>query len=328
MKRRYDILTGIFAALGVCLLIFDGKTAINGASEGVQLCLYTLIPTLLPFFFLSNLLTGTLMGRNIKILRPLGQLCHIPEGAEYILLVGVLGGYPLGAQSISRACEAGRLSQQDARRMMAFCSNCGPAFLFGVTGALFHDSKIPWMLFGIHFLSAILVAISIPGAPGICRSKGGNPPSATQALWQAIRAMAGVCGWVILFRVALCVMERWFLWCFPSEIRVVIHGLFELANGCISLSAIENIQLRFILCAAFLSFGGLCVAMQTYSVATKVEKDLYFPGKVLQGLFSLFIACLLCAPRWAIIPGLFTFIIVFFLRKKEIRCGNPEKLVV
>lgn len=328
MKRRDDILMGIVAALGMCLLIFDGKTALEGAREGVRLCLYTLIPTLLPFFFFSNVLTGVLIGRKIRILHPLGRLCRIPSGAEYMLLVGLLGGYPLGAQCISQACEAGALSRRDGRRMLAFCNNCGPAFLFGVAGALFHDPAIPWLLFSIHLISALFVAITIPGIPGQCVMEYRNKPTAVQALWNSIRAMAGVCGWVILFRVGISVLDRWVLWYLSPECRVIFHGFLELANGCIGLDNVKSYQLRFIFCAVFLSFGGLCVTMQTYSIANKVDKDIYFPGKVLQSFISLFLACLLCTPRWSVISGLSAIIMALLLRKKENRCRNPEKLVV
>lgn len=328
MKRRYDIFRSIFAAAGLAVLILDGKTALSGARLGLQLCLNTLIPTLLPFFFLSNILTAGLMGRNIPLFRPLGRLCRIPEGAEYILLTGFLGGYPLGAQCVSQACEIGSLSRRDGRRMLAFCNNCGPAFLFGVSGALFQDPKIPWILFAIHIISAFTVALTVPGEPGQCISNRGKKPTAVGSLWQALRSVTGVCGWVILFRAALAVLERWFGWFLSPQASVVISGIMELSNGCISLNGIVSPQLRFILCAGFLAFGGLCVTMQTFSVAQSVDTSLYFPGKVMQNAVSLALTCLLCAPKWAIFPGLAAALLGIFLQKWEIRCRNSKKLVV
>lgn len=328
MNRRYDFVSGTAAAVGLTILILDGKTALLGAVEGVSLCLNTLIPTLFPFFFLSNILTGSLMGRKIPFLRPVGRLCRIPEGAEYILLTGLLGGYPLGARAISQACESGTLSQRDARRMLAFCNNCGPAFLFGISGALFDDPKIPWLIFGIHVLSAIIVALVLPGEPERCVSEIRRSITAVQALWNSVRSVAGVCGWVVVFRTALAVMERWFLWYLPTEAQVIISGILELSNGCISLAAICNVRLRLLLCVGFLSFGGLCVTMQTHSAGAGVDKSLYFPGKVLQTVVSLFLGCLICAPKWSVVPFGLALMLGIFLRKREIRCRNPEKLVV
>lgn len=328
MKRRNQYLSVTFALFGLALLIFDGKTAFFGAKDGLQLCLNTLIPTLLPFFFLSNILTGALMGRKISFLRPVGRLCRIPTGSEYILMAGILGGYPLGAQTISEACKTGCLSKQDGRRILAFCNNCGPAFLFGVSGALFQDANIPWILFAIHVISAIGVSLVLPGRSGPCITLSRKKVTFVQAMWQGVRSMAMVCGWVILFRTAISIMERWCLWYLPTEAQVTISGIIELSNGCICLSKIANPQLQFILCAGFLSFGGLCVTMQTYSAAQGIDTSLYFPGKVLQTSISITLACLLCAPEWAILPGIFAVMAGIFLRKQENRCRNPEKLVV
>lgn len=328
MSKRYEIFSGCLAAAGLAFLILDGKTALTGAREGVELCLNTLVPTLFPFFFLSNILSRSLMRRRIPLLRPLGRLCHIPDGAEYIFLTGLIGGYPLGAQCISDACDSADLSARDGRRMLAFCNNCGPAFLFGMSAALFSDPVIPWCLFAIHLLSAILVGAALPAEVGVCRTGSVKRVSAVQALWLSVRAMSAVCGWVILFKVALAVLQRWALWYFPIEIQVAVSGILELSGGCFSLSSITDPSLRFILCAGFLGFGGLCVTMQTYFAAGRVDKDLYFPGKVLQGCISMALACLLCGSPWFVLPGALSVVVGIFLRKREKRCRNPQILVV
>lgn len=212
--------------------------------------------------------------------------------------------------------------------MLSFCNNCGPAFVFGVCGALFQDPNIPWILFCVHILSALAVAVIIPGNPGKCGTNVRKKPSALQALRRAMVAMAVVCGWVILFRTALAVMERWFGWYLSATSNGIVSGILELSNGCISLKEIGNTQVRFILCAGLLAFGGLCVAMQTYSAATNVDRGLYFPGKVMQTAISLTLACLLCAPKWAVLPGIVAATLGIFLQKWEIRCRNPQKVVV
>lgn len=297
MTKQSDFLKGAVAATGMALLILDSKTALLGAKKGLELCIQTVIPSLFPFFILSILLTGVMMGRTMRILHPLSRLFQIPKGAEMLLVCGMLGGYPVGAQCISQAYEQGYLNHQDARRMIAFCSNCGPAFLFGMIGGIFDEIWIPWALWAIHLISAWITSLVLPaGNPRGVSIKNDISLTVQQALNKALRIMASVCGWVIVFRIAIEFLHSWFLWMLPIEVQVAVCGILELSNGCIELRHIEDIGLRFMMCAGFLGFGGLCVTMQTYSViSAKLDHGLYFPGKLLQCCVSLLLASLVAA---------------------------------
>lgn len=281
----------IVGALGMLLLIFDSKTALKGAAEGLELCLWTVIPALFPFFVLSIMVTGSAGHLPTGWLRPLGRLTGIPNGSETILLAGYLGGYPIGAKCLAEARCQGRISQEDAARMMAFCSNAGPAFIFGMVNAMFDQIWVGWALWGIQIFSSLAVGAILPG-----KTRGQIPKEHTQgitlpdAVNNAARAMCGVCGWVLLFRMILAFLNRWFLWAFPGEIAVAFTGLLELANGCCALKTLGDPGTRFVICAGMLAFGGLCVGMQTASVARGVSLKWYLPGKLLQTAIAVAIA--------------------------------------
>lgn len=290
--KKQRLPTAVSAALGMLVLILDGKTTLSGASEGVNLCIKTLIPSLFPFFLLSTMLTGALSGQTIRLLRPIASACKIPKGAESLLAIGVLGGYPVGAQNVAQLHGSGQLSGEQAARMITFCNNAGPAFLFGVLGSMFSDSKYPWLLWLIHISSALLVGMLLPGS----RTEGAVRPlsrsvTVTDALAQAVKVMGLVCGWVVLMRMMLAFLEHWFLWLLPPVARVVIAGALELSNGCVRLPCIENEGLRFILASAMLAAGGVCVSLQTASVAQEIPLRLYFPGKLLQCGISVLLSC-------------------------------------
>ena len=93
----------IASFIGLTVLILDGKTAIEGAHNGLEVCFHTVIPSLFPFIFLSSLLTGSLTGGTLIHSNPLRRLFRIPNGSEAILLTGLLGGYPIGAKCVNEA---------------------------------------------------------------------------------------------------------------------------------------------------------------------------------------------------------------------------------
>ncbi len=319
MKRK--LWTGIPATIGLLVLILDTKTALSGASQGLDLCIRTVIPSLLPFFVLSILLTSALTGESILILRPLGRLCGVARGAESLLLIGMLGGYPAGAQCIAQA----NLRKQDAQRMIAFCNLAGPAFLFGIVAGKFSNSYAPWLLWSIHIFSALLVAILLPGKStdtAVLRSV--RPIRISDAMMRSLRTMSSVCGWIILFRILVAFLERWFLWLLPIPAQVAIIGILELSNGCCDLGRISSEGLRFIIAAAFLAFGGLCVTMQTVSVANGLSLKTYLVGKVLQVLFSILFAALLQAAHiqipvffWIAIPAAIVTTVKFLHKRQK-----------
>lgn len=310
MKHK-PLFPGIAWAACLLVLILDGKTALEGARQGVMLCIATVIPSLLPFFVLSMLLTGSLMGTSLPILRPLGRMLGIPQGGEVLLVSGFLGGYPAGAQTVQESYRQGHLSRETAEALLPWCNQPGPAFLFGMVSAFFPRGWMIWLLWAVVVLSALLAAqcFSRP-APSAVRIVASGARSPAAAMAAALRAMATICGWVVVFRVVLAFLNRWFLWALPVEAQVAVTGMLELTNGCVRLSSVADLRLRFCLTAGMLTLGGGCVTLQTLSVIRELSPRRYLLGKLVQTLFSLALAGAICCGRWLPIGALFLFLAV------------------
>ena len=295
MGSRKRLFWGIFGAIGMFVLILDAKASLKGALDGIQICLTTVIPSLFPFFIFSGLIQMGFIGQPVPLLRPIGKICGVPEGAEYLLLLGIAGGYPVGAQCIENACVNGVISKNDAQRMLGFCNNAGPAFIFGMAGALFSSQIAGWVLWGIQILSALVTGMLLPDRS---QSSGqiisSNKISLTQLMYSALKAMATVCGWVILFRVLLYILDCWFLWLLPQNISVLVTGILELSNGCIALYQVSDPVFKFMAVSLLLVFGGVCVGIQTVSVAAHLNCKYYFLGKLLQLSVAVPLSALAC----------------------------------
>lgn len=289
MKKRNFY--AIFPFLGMLMLILDAKTALNGARSAVILCITTVIPSLFPFFVLSDLLTGNMAGIRIPGMRFWCKYMGIPAGAEGIFVTGLLGGYPTGAQAVHQLWQNGDLSTTDARHMLSFCSNAGPAFLFGILGQFFPQMRMIWLLWGIHILSAVLVAVLGHFSPGsFATSINSGSRSISRAVKHSVTVCGWVCGWIVIFRVMISFCQRWFLWLLPDAGQVLFYGFIELTGGCCALDEIKCIGLRFIIAAGAIGFGGFCVAMQTASVVEKLGTKSYWKGKLTQCAISVTLA--------------------------------------
>lgn len=327
---RYFSILGTVAAM--LALILDSRTAIQGAADALQLCIKTAIPSLFPFFVLSGLLVP--YASKLRI-RWLGQLLGVPDGWESVFILGSVSGYPVGAQCVAQGYRSGKLSENHAKRMLGFCTNCGPSFIFGIAGNVFPDLWTPFSIMVIGLLSAVIVGAFWPGSTDQTISTPITAKiSMPQAVQQAIRSMASVCAWVILSKVILAFLGKWILWRLPVEGAILANGVLELTNGCLALSGCQSEVIRFVIANGIISFGGFCVAMQAASVCGSVGLDSrnYLPQKTVQGATAATLAAgFLYLPghpilRLSILTGMIALFFIFAMEiQRKVVYNSPSK---
>ena len=194
---------------------------------------------------------------------------------------------------------SGLLKREDAQKMLGFCTNCGPSFLFGVIAIVLENSFDAAVLWWILISSAMTVGtIVLSGSTLDDAGYNAGSVSIPEAINRAIRSVVCICAWVIMSRILLhlfvvhlegIISERWI---------VILSGVIELTNGCTALSRIQSPNLRFILAAVFTGFGGICVFMQVKSICE--ESDLctksYLPQKLIQAALCAVMAGLYGLP--------------------------------
>ena len=327
MKKFLKISPLIYSALVLLILITDGKTAASGAAEGVKLCIGSVIPSLFPFITFSYILNSALSNISVKKTSPVFRYFGIPKGCESLLFLGLLGGYPVGAQAVNDAYKAKRITKPQGHRLMAFCNNAGPAFIFGVGSCLFYQKWLLWSLWGVHIASALTIALLLPKR----KEEAVILPKLSvitlpKALKKAIVTIASVCGWVVLFRTLLALMESYIYPYISDSLRLSLSGGLELTNGFFCLLNGQDIGLRFVFASCFLGFGGVCVLLQTASVTTDLGLGLYFPGKIAQcaisyflsaGIMSLRFKQIITHPFVTVLFVILLLVCVIFLRKNS-----------
>ena len=115
-RGNYIALAVTLSALGALLLC--SQAALESARAGLNLCAQMIVPSLLPFFILSSLLQQLgLPGILGRWLSPVTQkLFGIGGAGASALLLGVTGGYPLGADAVARLRRSGALTREQAER--------------------------------------------------------------------------------------------------------------------------------------------------------------------------------------------------------------------
>lgn len=313
-----------FSAATMGILILDSRAAMAYAAEGLELCIRTVIPSLFPLCVMSMCLTAQV--HSFAFLRPLGRMFGLRRGTESILLTGLLGGYPIGAQNAAIAYRSGVLTEEEANRMISFCSQPGPAFLFGILGGIFTLGQC-WTLWVIILAGSLAVSVLIPGRRIGPKVHAFAPSNRTSVLKKAMAAMGNICCWIILMGIVIGFLQRWFLWLLPESSQCTISGILELTNGCCMLGSVPDPRLRFILAAGMLSFGGVCVLLQTHSLIQGLDIGRYIMGKVMQTCICVALACVVCGYYAAGIP-LLAFIGLALAGKSRKKSSIPAAIGV
>lgn len=288
--NRLSLLLCLFAMI---LLIHDSRHAIEGAKEGIELCIYTIIPTLFPFCVLSIIFRSMLSGKNWPLLRPIEQLCAMPEGCGLIFLIGLLGGYPIGAICVEQALKDKSIKPDEAKYLRAVCNNAGPSFIMGMLAPLFRNFKLGFVLILIQALSALLTNLLMSGeSSGHIRTAPQRNIKIFTAIKQSCGNMLNICGIIVFFRTFLNIAKVYLSPYMTKELWAALVGALELTNGIISLSVFDRENLIFIVAAGMLSFGGLCVAMQTISISSPEAGKYYLSIKIIQAAISVILAFL------------------------------------
>lgn len=303
---------GIWAALLFALaLLRYPQQAAQAVRDGAMLCLQTVVPALFPFFVLCSLLislgfAGLLARPMERLMRPLFGL---PGSCASAVILGFLGGYPVGARTVRQIYEQGGCSRREAESLLSFCNNAGPGFFLGVVGVgVFGSVRVGLTLWGIHIFSALLAGLLLCRRSKIAghfpvRRPAPQPfaTALTQAVTSSLTALLGVCGFVIFFCTLLelvdasgllrqlCVAAQGVSGCSPHNAAAFWKGLLELTAGVTSLSPQRE---SFVLAAGLLGFGGLSVHGQTAAVlgSCPLSMERYALGKLLQALFSVLLA--------------------------------------
>lgn len=288
-----------FLPLILCLLLFvallvNSPRAAEGARQGLELCLQSLAPSLFPFFVLSRLLMD--LGLTELLGRSLGPLMQkllglSPAGAGAFLL-GLSGGYPLGAAAVADLRRREQLSRDEAERLLAFCNNSGPAFIIGGAGAVFQSPAAGALLYLAHVLAAMVTGL-------IFRRKGqSSPPPPDKetlrpfptAFPAAVRSAAvstmNVCAFVCFFRAMLALTgDLGFL---PELWRIPATGLLELGSGIAALRGFPPKPVFMAMAGFMLGFGGLSVHCQTLGAVagTDIKCARHLAGRALCGVIA------------------------------------------
>ncbi len=248
------------------MLVYYPEIAAKGVVQGIELCLDTVIPSLFPFMFFSSVLSESgILNIFARFCDKITRVLFALPGASFpIIIMSMIGGYPVGAFLIKKAFEKGELTASQGRRMLLFCVNPGPAFTISTVGSMMLGSKKTGI---IIYISTVLTSLVLgilarfAATEDISKSdlKGFEQNNIhsiiSSAAGSSLNAIVNICIWIVVFSCLNGLAE-----CLPlnQSFFMFFKSFSEVTNGVIT--AIDNYPLPFI--SGIVAFAGICVHLQ------------------------------------------------------------------
>ena len=143
-------------------MILYPEATFNGASNGLETWVMVLIPALLPFFIIADIMVelGILNFFGV-ILEPLMRpVFKQPGAAGFVLAMGFTSGFPMGAILTNRLYENNLCTKEEASRLIAFTNNSSPLFLLvAIPVGMFENPTLGILLAISHYAANIILGI-------------------------------------------------------------------------------------------------------------------------------------------------------------------------
>lgn len=160
LQRNFLFVTaGFFLIFTIALMVFPGE-GLAAAKDGLKIFWEIVLPSLLPFFILTEILLGLGVVHFFGvILEPLMRpLFNVPGAGAFALSMGLAAGYPMDAVITGKFRRMGLCSRIEGERLLAFTNTADPLFMFGaVAVGMFGRPELGAIIALAHYLSAFSI---------------------------------------------------------------------------------------------------------------------------------------------------------------------------
>lgn len=304
------IIFNILFAFFVVFIMVNSRIVQSSIKEVISLYLRIVIPALLPFLLITELLitSNKVLNLSYGINRFISKLFRINRVSVPCVVMGFLLGYPNAAKYITKLYENGEIDHYEAKKLVAFTSNANMGYVISAVGISMIGNYMAGIILLIsHFLSAIIIGIIY------------KPKSNINIIQQSIGksntlVQKNIQGFNILItsikNVTLTLANIFFFMVIFSTIPEAINNITKLDtliyNFILSIleitSGIDNLaksHLSFntmmLLISFAMSFSSIMIIIQVYSFVYKCKikfKSLLI-YKFIQGILSMAITYLL-----------------------------------
>lgn len=292
-KTRIKTIISIFLTIfAIYCAIHYSKECSDGVTQGLELCMTVLVPSLFVFMVIASYSADSLLFTflNKLLQKPVYLFFKLEKECAGVLILSLLGGYPVGAKCIATLYKSGNISKNQAQKLSLIAVCSGPGFVLNFVGNALLNNKLSGAILFISQLIGFFTVAFVFGRlikvkdENIDASSLNKKPSIVDAVSSASKATLNMCAMVVAFSALLNVLNSVFQ--SYEKLNDISALILEITLACNKLST----QYPLYIISFAIGFSGLCVHFQIFSILKEIEinKILFFFARIIQGITSAF----------------------------------------
>ena len=258
---------------------------------------------MLPFYIISDLLVNfgfidilSFLFNNFTL-----KIFGLSGNASFVIFFSMLTGFPSSAKYIKNLLENNLISLEEANKLIRFTHFSNPLFIINVIGTIIIGNKTLGILVLLsHYLSNFIIGFIYRGEKienRITNQKNENKSFSeilTKSFLDSFNSLLIVLGSLITFQLITKIVYHYFN--FSPIMNLIIESMLEITQGLFRLKNLPfSANLKAIISAIIISFGGLCIHMQVSSILadTKINYKNYLVGRIIQSILAPLIMIIL-----------------------------------
>lgn len=287
----------------ILLLFTHPGVVASGCSLGLTLWYTAVLPSLLPFIILSNLMVRTGMFRYLSpVYAPLlKRIFRISDEGCYAVLLGFLCGFPMGAKVVADLVREHHLSAEEGTYLLGFCNNVSPAFFLNyVCLSKLGYPNVPWKLVLLFYALPLIYGLLTRPFYHFKESAVSKKqvsvhrldfPMLDACIMDGFSTITRLGGYIMLFTILVRFLS---LLPLTPPMLALFSTSLEISSGIDQIMAVHSFSP--VLCTALAcsgaAFGGLCICSQTQSVleGTPLSVKTWLKGRIMIALPAFLLA--------------------------------------
>ena len=288
MTQKKDILLLYFLLLIEVVILLNSKIVIKSVIESSSMFFIKIFPSLLPTMIIGLLLVKFKVYKIIPkiIKKTFNFLFNFNDVVTSIFICSMICGSPSSASFINEYLKNGLISEKTAENLLCCTHFINPLFVIGTVGiGTFNNSKIGIIILLItyfsNFVKAFILRKNFIYEVNVLNDVKTQDTSFINMLKDVIKISMSqllvILGIVILFNILTSLLGNLFKLSYNTQ--TMINIILEITGGITKIKYLQiNNIVKMILSYYALSFGGLCIWMQTISMITnkKIKYLKYF----------------------------------------------------